>query len=854
MGKFNIDEIRRDMRISQYASDQGVKLIRSGREFMACCPLHREKTPSFSIFTAKDGAERFMCFGCGENGDVVDFVRALHGVSLPEACEILGGEKDAPDRPRELREIEHADPYAGFKIMRPPAEVQELVAGKRTPELLNPKRTNDDGSARSIRYTPSLVHPYRDSKGELLFYVLRVDLDGGRKITPAIAWTRNRSTKFEGWTHFPIAQPRPIYGLEDLAARPNQQVLIVEGEKCRDVAREAIPGLVSIAWCGGGKAIHKTNWKPLAGRRVVIWPDNDAAGEQTTWGYWQRDDWKPGLIEIAILAGAQTVKLIVPPGEKMPQGWDVADAIQLDRWTTARVVEYARANTIVVSLAEVQERKDAAAPAGTSSDGASPHAPQPTDDQAETAGNPPNEDKPTASAAITRQQEKPEPEQDVKPLAARKAAGNVVSLHGAPIPAFGEDWRGQLIMDDHGKLKPKLLTNAVLQIANNQRIGGTFAYNEFTQSVYLVKRPPWAKNNGPWIPAPLKDTDVTWLVTELERMGLTFKTQEIGKAIMIAADKQRINPVKDYLESLKWDGTNRIKGGIELHDGIERKPWLVEYMGAADLPIISAFGMRWLISAVARVYEPGCKVDTMLILEGNQGAKKSSAMRLLGTFGSQSYFTDEIAEVGTKDSSQQLHGAWIVELAELDALSRADTSSIKSWISRQVDRFRPPYASNVQEFKRSNVFVGTVNPTGIGYLKDPSGGRRFWPANVSKIDLEKLARDKEQLWAEAVRLYKSGVQWWLTDEEEQLAAKVQASRFETDPWAGLIEKEIAGKQIAYTDDISQILGVVPERRNIVTEKRIASLLKGMGRVRKKQRDLMGRTRWGWIIPEGEADD
>jgi predicted P-loop ATPase len=847
VGKFNVEEIRREARISDYVSNQGVKITKNGREFIACCPLHREKTPSFSIYPGRDGAERFHCFGCAESGDVVDFVMALHGVAFPEACEILGGRKDAPTQRRELVEIEHADPYDGFKIARPPADAIALAPGSRTPELLNPKRLDADGKIRSIRYTPSLVHEYRAANGELLFYVLRIDLEGGKKITPTIAWARNKALGFSGWTHFPIPQPRPLYGLEDLAARPGHQVLVVEGEKCRDVAREAFPSVVPVSWCGGGKATHKTNWKPLADRRVVIWPDNDPEGLATTWGYWHREEWRPGLIEAAILAGAETVKLIEPPGEVMPKGWDVADAVQKDGWTPARILEYAKANTRVVSLAEVQERKDATAPARTSSDGATPIAPQQTDDQAETEGASPHEERPTVSAAISRQQAKPaEGERDVKPLAARKQAGNVVSLHGGPIPAFGEDWRGELIMDDNGKLKPKLLNNAVLMIANHEKLAGIFAYNEFTQSVYVANRPPWQKGNGgPWIPRPLKDTDVTWLVTELERFGLTFKTQDIGKAITIATDKYRINPVREYLDGLKWDGTSRIRGGTDPRDGIERKPWLCEYMGSPDQPIIDAFGMRWLISAVARVFEPGCKVDTMLILEGNQGARKSSAMRLLGTFDGQSYFTDEIAEVGTKDSSQQLHGAWIVELAELDALSRADTASIKAWISRQVDRFRPPYAATVEEFKRSNVFVGTVNPTGIGYLKDPSGGRRFMPAPVTRVDLERLAADKAQLWAEAVFLYKSGEQWWLTDEEEIEAGRVQASRFETDPWATLIDKETTGKSVVFTDEIADTLGIPKERRNIITEKRIASHLKAAGFTRKKKRDLLGRSRWGW---------
>ena len=232
---------------------------------------------------------------------------------------------------------------------------------------------------------------------------------------------------------------------------------------------------------------------------------------------------------------------------------------------------------------------------------------------------------------------------------------------------------------------------------------------------------------------------------------------------MVARDIMH-HPVRERLNGLKWDGTARLDS------------WLTDYLGVEPATgydaeksqahrYTSEVGLRWLISAVARVYQPGCKADHCLILEGPQGVGKSTAAATLAL--EDAWFADEIADLGTKDSAQDLRGKWIIELGELSALKRGEIERVKAFMSRKVDHYRPSYGRRSQDFPRQCVFIGITNAD--AYLGDETGGRRFWPVKVGKIDLEKLKADREQLWAEAVAAYRAGEKWWLDKATEALA-------------------------------------------------------------------------------------
>lgn len=302
-----------DNPLSDVASDFGVRLEKDGHEFVACCPFHQEDTPSFTIFTGQDKVQRFHCFGCGERGDVLDFVQKIKGVDLKEAIKVLGGEvKRANIAPRQI--AEPVDIYAGI-VPLPPAG--EIYAGKRV-KLWNPKR----GKFGTI--TPSMVFPYRAADSALIGYVLRHDLQDGGKETPMVMWCEVPGQGLT-WCRYPFPKPRPLFGLERLA--DGKQVIIAEGEKCATVGA-TVTGRLFMSWAGGTYGIHHADWLPLAGRSVVIWPDADGPGLKTG-----------GEIAAVLTGMGCKVKVIDVSGK--PKGWDVADAAD-EGWTCEEIDAFMR--------------------------------------------------------------------------------------------------------------------------------------------------------------------------------------------------------------------------------------------------------------------------------------------------------------------------------------------------------------------------------------------------------------------------------------------------------------------------------------------------------------------------------
>jgi len=215
-------------------------------------------------------------------------------------------------------------------------------------------------------------------------------------------------------------------------------------------------------------------------------------------------------------------------------------------------------------------------------------------------------------------------------------------------------------------------------------------------------------------------------------------------------------------------------------DGVPRiDTWLKDYLGAAqdDAVYLSAVGARFLISAVARAHEPGCQADSMMILEGEQGTGKSSAVRILAG----QWFDDTELDLSNKDASMQLRNVWLFEWGELGGLRRHEISRVKAWVSKRTDRFRAPYAPEVESQPRACVFIGTCNPSGE-YLTDTTGNRRFWPVACGSIDLAALARDRDQLWAEAEFRYRRGDVWYLDGKTlRDKAVDAQGGREAEDP-------------------------------------------------------------------------
>lgn len=294
---------------------------------------------------------------------------------------------------------------------------------------------------------------------------------------------------------------------------------------------------------------------------------------------------------------------------------------------------------------------------------------------------------------------------------------------------------------------------------------GRFRLNQMSQSIEFEGK-------------PLPETHVGLFreqVEDAEWGGFSPAKDTVMDAVRTLAAQRAFHPVQEYLRGLRWDGERRL-------DDIATK-----LLNADADPLVSTMVRRWFISAVARVMEPGCQVDTALVLVGHQGLKKSSFFRALAP----QWFGCTEIQIGDKDGLQQIHANWITEWAEIDGItSKRHASEVKAFISRRVDDFRPPYGRTVDSFPRSCVIVGSTNET--EFLTDPTGSRRFWVVRVrSRIDVPVIEHERDQLWAEAATAYRAGEQWWLDDDQDRQRERDAEQYRVRDAWEGVISGWIA---------------------------------------------------------------
>jgi predicted P-loop ATPase len=375
------------------------------------------------------------------------------------------------------------------------------------------------------------------------------------------------------------------------------------------------------------------------------------------------------------------------------------------------------------------------------------------------------------------------------------------------------DWTDDLVLVDKGGVRP-VLANLILFLRNHPKWKGVLAYDEFNARVVIRKRPPWGEEapDAPWTDHHESLTRV-WF----QREDINANQGDVARGVQAAARDNVFHPVREYFEALVWDKTPRLD------------TWLVTYFHVDDTSYARAIGSRFLISGCARIHQPGCKVDHTLVLEGPQGKLKSEALRTLAI--NDAWFTDRLSHIGSKDAALETAGVLLIEIAELDALTRASSSAIKSFLTRRYDRFRPPYGKHPIKLNRQCVFAGSINPPTGGYLKDPTGSRRIWPvACHGMIDREGLERDRDQLWAEAVARFKAGAAWWLeTPELEALSTAEQAARFKTDVWQEPIEKWLGERNdVSIFEVLKDALGFASRDQNHSAEIRVARILTALG--------------------------
>jgi putative DNA primase/helicase len=288
-------------------------------------------------------------------------------------------------------------------------------------------------------------------------------------------------------------------------------------------------------------------------------------------------------------------------------------------------------------------------------------------------------------------------------------------------------------------------------------LAGLLRWNVFHNRAELARAPVWrdAKQGDPWTDGDDVDAQAYLQNCEIDVRNRATVADVVERISRDAA----YHPVREYLAAQEWDGVARLD------------TWLETYLGASGPPIyVRAVGPKFLISAVARVMEPGCQADHCLVLEGEQGTGKSSAAAILGA----PWVADTLPDVTSKDAALQLDGLWIVELAELAATRGREVEHVKAFLSRRTDRYRPPYGRRAVDVPRQCVFVATTNEA--HYLKDPTGNRRYWPIRCGTINRDGLRADRNQLWAEAFARYQAGAIWYLTGAEVDAATGEQRDR------------------------------------------------------------------------------
>jgi predicted P-loop ATPase len=364
-----------------------------------------------------------------------------------------------------------------------------------------------------------------------------------------------------------------------------------------------------------------------------------------------------------------------------------------------------------------------------------------------------------------------------KHIADERFAEAKVDFAEEVIAEIGEEhdtsWTEQLDVNTKGEYENSA-NNLNIIIQYDQFLKNVFRLNIFDNKRYIVRSLPWRAIEDDV--DPLRDVDYSGVRNYIECVYGIVGSQKVDDALALEFEKKKFHPIRDYILAQKWDGIKRID------------TLLIDYFGVEDNAYTRAAIRKMLCAAVARVFEPGIKFDTALILVGEQGTYKSTFVKKLG----KDWFSDTFTTVQGKESFEQIQGAWLIEIAELSGLKKAEVETIKHYISKREDSFRPAYGRVVETYKRQCVFFGTTNNK--DFLRDPTGNRRFMPIDVrpeyvTKSVIEDLTDEEiDQIWAEAYQLYLAKEPLYLIGEEDILAKIEQHKHSEVDERKGIIEE------------------------------------------------------------------
>jgi putative DNA primase/helicase len=411
-----------------------------------------------------------------------------------------------------------------------------------------------------------------------------------------------------------------------------------------------------------------------------------------------------------------------------------------------------------------------------------------------------------------------------------------VALYESQTPEEeNKSWREELTYNQDGQLVSNSLNNAMLIMENDPVFTRMFCFDEFAQEKVVVQCPPW-ETPSRFKPRQVMEHDYVHIARLLEKRGVKPQFSLVPKLVSTSIMNRCRHPAREYFRKLEWDGEPRLDR------------WLIDYAGAVydDEEYVKAVGRKWMTAAVSRIFEPGCKFDHMLILEGDQSVGKSYLLRELATIHGREYFDDSMNFVDLVNEKKPLNlqGVLIIEFQELAGFNKLSPSQRKAAMTIQHDRIRRPYDKELTDLPRQCVFGGTINPDQRGYLDDVTGERRFWPVRVDSVDLTSLRRDKEQLWAEAVHRYNEGEPLYLNDEQETKLEQAQETRKAIDAWMPYIEEEVGTKPEVTQDQLWQAIGMDKSRIGKQDQDRINDIMVRLGYKYRRKR-VGGKRRYVW---------
>ena len=406
-------------------------------------------------------------------------------------------------------------------------------------------------------------------------------------------------------------------------------------------------------------------------------------------------------------------------------------------------------------------------------------------------------------------------------MPANKPPSNVTQLPAPrqrrpppPPPPGASQWYGLLRRDDRGRVIPDL-ANVLIALREETELLTAMGFNEMKQHSVAMEEWPHARRalSGKPPPHAIEKDDISRLQEWLQEKGLARIGKEIvSDAIEVYARERPFHPIRDRLNLIEWDGEQRLS------------TWTHECLGAPDDEYHRAIGRMFLISMVARILRPGCKCDYIISLEGPQGEEKSKFCRALA--GGDEYFSDSLPPIDGDQVRLSMHlkGKWLVEIAELAAILRADPEGIKHFISRQAEDYTPKFGHNPVHEPRQCVFIGTTNDD--EYIRDATGGRRYWPLVATGVRVDRLEAMRDQLFAEAVHALHMGEQWWPDREfEKAVIAPIQDDRQWEDAWTPQVGQHIETQTQITIAQLAQLMGIETARLDRMVQRRLADILR-----------------------------